>query len=516
MKNTKRIKYSINASVIVIGAIVAAILLNSLLIAFDSKISLEIDLTKEEFYKLSEDTKRVIDEIDEETKIVVLYDGSMYKETENDSATGMTTANKAMFETKEEDSYLMSILSLLEKYSDRNEKIIVETVDYYTDPAPLWQEYYDPFIKFNETGSVPYYGMMFIRGDKYEIADYQSYSVEVYNKEEGKIELESSIENVVTNKLAALSDTKQKISRLLYTQGHGEKVNVSIAELLQKNSYPASYINLAENDIPDENVIMVIDSPATDFTAEEIEKIDTYLRNGGNLQVYFNPLLSNDELPKLESYLADEWGIVRNHGVINDVGSAVESNEDTASTYGVIAIGRLAPHEIVSSVSKAGLRVMYSSSNALDIRPDTESALKVEKVIETSADAVLKTVETAKEPATAGDEKGTYNVVLAATKDYYSINDEKFTGKVLVCGSSYTMDLLPLQSNCANSDLLLNSFEWMNGGVSDINIESKSFPSGALVITNAAKWICFGALVVAIPVIVLAIGIVVFTKRRYK
>ena len=26
----------------------------------------------------------------------------------------------------------------------------------------------------------------------------------------------------------------------------------------------------------------------TDFTAEEIEKIDTYLRNGGNLQVYFN------------------------------------------------------------------------------------------------------------------------------------------------------------------------------------------------------------------------------------
>ena len=86
----------------------------------------------------------------------------------------------------------------------------------------------------------------------------------------------------------------------------------------------------------------------------------------------------------------------------------------------------------------------------------------------------------------------------------------------MVCGSSYTMDLLPLQSNCANSDLLLNSFEWMNGGVSDINIESKSFPSGALVITNAAKWICFGALVVAIPVIVLAIGIVVFTKRRYK
>ena len=62
--------------------------------------------------------------------------------------------------------------------------------------SPLWQEYYDPFIKFNETGSVPYYGMMFIRGDKYEIADYQSYSVEVYNKEEGKIELESSIENV--------------------------------------------------------------------------------------------------------------------------------------------------------------------------------------------------------------------------------------------------------------------------------------------------------------------------------
>jgi len=503
MKNAKRTKYSINASIIVVGAIIAVVLLNSLLIAFDSRMSLEIDLTKDEIYKLSDESKDVLKNIDKDTKIVLFYD-SRYENEEQYK------------DIAQEDMTIIS--SVVKKYTEENKNITFETLDYYKNASVIFEnELYAQVVNaINSMGVSPMFSMALIQGDKYEIADYSTYYTQVYNKELKQIENESNIENVITNKLASLNDDKTKFSQILYTQGHGEKVNVTISSFLQRNSYSAGYINLAESDIPDENPLLIIDSPVSDFTSEEIEKLDAFLKKGGSLQVYFNPLLSNDELPKLEAYLADEWGIIRNHGVINDVGSAVESNEETTETYGVLAIGRLASHDVVNNISDAGLRVMYTSSNALEVRPDTEGALKIEEVITTSGDAVLKTVETAKEPAAADDKKGKFNVMLTATKDNYTIDDQKFTGKVLVCGSSYTMDLLPLQANCANGEVLMNSFEWMNGSVTGINVSSKALPAGALVVTNTARWICFGILVVAIPVVVLAIGIVVFTKRRYK
>lgn len=517
MKNTKKLKYSINSSVIIIAAVVVTVLLNSILIAFDEKISLEVDLTQEEFYKLSKETKEVVKNIDKETKIVLLIDGSQYKETAGQSATGLTTATAATMETKEDDPYLMSIVSLIEKYTEENSKISFEMVDYYTDPAPLWNEYYAPFMQIQQNEMVPYYAMMIIQGDKYEVIDYNSYHVQTYNKEKGVIENKSNIENAVTNKLAALSMDSEKFSAILFTQGHGEKINVEIDSILGKYSYTAGLINLANVDIPaEEKPLIIIDSPLTDFTADEIQKIDDFLKKGGNLHVYFNPLLSNEELPRLESYLADEWGIVRNHGVINDSKNAVNLSEDSASVYGVLAVGVNASHEIVEPISDSDLRIMYSSANPLEIKADKAGSINVEPVIKTSSDAALKTAETATEPVDAGDERGTYNVLLTSTREIYDLDNKKSTGKVLVCGSSYAMDTLPLESASANENLLINSFNWMNGGVSAINIDAKAFPEGSLVIQNSNKWMWFAGLVVIVPLVICAVGVIVFVRRRYK
>jgi len=68
MKNRKKLKYSLNSSVVIIGAILVTILVNSILVAFDNKISLEIDFTKDEIYRLTDETKDVIEKIDKDTK----------------------------------------------------------------------------------------------------------------------------------------------------------------------------------------------------------------------------------------------------------------------------------------------------------------------------------------------------------------------------------------------------------------------------------------------------------------
>lgn len=496
MKNGKKIKYSINSSVVVICAIIVAVLLNSILIAFDDKMSLEIDLTKDEIYRLSEETKDVIKDIDKETKIGILYDGR---------------------ELDESDPFLSVMTSIIGKYTEINDKIVCETIDYYNDPTPLLNKYpKEATQEISLRGLSPLYAMIIVQGDKFDIADANTYFVESYEKDIGQIVAKSAIENVLTNKLATLSSEKETFENIYYTNGHGEKINLTIGNLLMSYGYTAKKIDLSKNEIGDvKKSVVVIDSPAADFTAEEIEKLDSFLKSGGNVQVYFNPLLSNDELPRLESYLSSEWGIVRGHGVVYDNEKIVSDGGD-AATYGAVASATLSGHDIVKSISASGVRVMYSSANPLEISADKESAINVEAVATTSGKAVLKTVETATEPANTNDVVGKYNIVLTSTKDKYDDVGNKTTGRVLVCGSSYTMDTLPLRSDCANEDLLINSINWMNGSNGTINIDAKDFPQGGLVIENTPRWIWFGVLVVLVPVVILGLGIVVFIKRRYK
>ena len=60
MKNNKQIKYLINSSVIIVGAVLVTVLLNAVLVAFDSKIPLKVSLTRDEIYELTDETKEIV------------------------------------------------------------------------------------------------------------------------------------------------------------------------------------------------------------------------------------------------------------------------------------------------------------------------------------------------------------------------------------------------------------------------------------------------------------------------
>ena len=501
MKNTRKFKYGLNSAVIIVGAIIAIILLNSILISFDDKMSLEVDLTKDEIYKLSDETKEVIEAIDKETKIVLLYD-SRYEE------------DATYKEQIDEDMSLIS--AVVDKYIEENDKIKYEVLDYYKNPTVFMEEnsvYSDIILDINSKGINPMLSMALIQGDKYEVAEYSTYYEQVFNEESKEIENQSNLENVITNKLLSLAGGgSERFTKVLFTTGHGEKNTEQMLSLLGKYNYECDYINLISQDIPaDEKVLLIIDSPSNDFTENEILKLDEFLKLGGNAQVYFNPVTSNNELARLEGYLADSWGVIRNHGVTTDTPNNIGTSDEGGY---VMAIGEYAEHDIVKSFSDA--RVMYTSSNPLQIKDDKEGTIIVEPVLTTSDAAVLKTAQTATEPANAGDAKGKYNIILTSTKNHYDVYSNMTTGKVLVCGSSYAMDLLSSEADCLNEELLINSFNWMSGSNTDIDVGTKELPEGGLVITNASKWVWFSVLVVILPVAVLAVGFVVFIKRRYK
>ena len=495
--NNKKIKYGLNSAIVIIGAIIAVILLNSILISFDDRMSLEVDLTGNEIYVLSDKTEKVLDGIDKETKVVLLYDSQV----------------ESSAEYKEKAEKDMNIIrSVMEKYTEANPNVKFEVLDYYKNPSVILEDpvYSNIVTDIYSRGINPVFSMAFIQGDKYEFAEYTSYYEEVFNEESGEIENHSKLEHVITNKLRVLTSNDERFSKVLFTIGHGEKNTQEMRDILTGYSFNPGEINLISDTIPtDEKVLLIIDTPSSDFTDGEIAKLDDFLKFGGNAQVYFNPLASNEQLPKLESYLKDSWGIIRNHGVTSDTPNNIGESEGY-----MVAVGEYADHSIVSGLTDS--RIMYTSANPLEIKSDKEAAINVETVLTTSSDAVLKTPETALEPVDSSDKKGKYNIILTSTKDHYDVYNEKTTGRVLVCGSSYAMDYLSSQSECLNKEMLINSFNWMCGNAEDLEIGTKELPEGDLVITNASKWGWFTVLVIVIPLVVLAAGVVVFVKRRYK
>ncbi len=480
MKNKKNLKYSVNSSVIIIGAIIAAVLLNAVLVKFDNKIPLEISLNRDEIYTLTDESKEIVDQIDEETQIIVLYDGN-------------TVANDQM----------AILTNIIDQYTQRNEKITYKTMDYYTNPMDLIMQYPDAVNSISD----PRYAMIFAQGDQYDVAEAASYITD-----SGK----SNIERIITNKLATFTDGF-RISEITLTTGHGEKLNEVLHSVLGMYDYKINTVDLLKEDLPEgKESLVVINAPTGDFSAEEIEKLDRYLGRGGNVQIYFNPLLSNEELPRLENYLATEWAIVRNHHVVVDMDNKLESNAETAEIYGIMSVAELTDSEIVAPIKTGKRSVLYSAANPIEIAADKSASVKTEAVLTTSSHAYLKNVDAIGESKALGDTDGKFHILVTATKDNYTLNEEVFTGKLLVCGSSYAMDTLIGDSRYGNEDLLMNSISWMRGSEAGITVREKELPTGSLTVPASHYWPWFIVLVAVIPVGLLIGGMVIWMKRRYK
>ena len=477
MKNNKQIKYLINSSVIIVGAVLVTVLLNAVLVAFDSKIPLKVSLSRDEIYELTDETKEIVDRVTDDTKIVVLYNG----------------------QTTED---MMLLTDIIEKYTQRNDKIKMETVDFANNPTDL-----APYSEAIKSISNPHYAMIFAQGDQFDTAEASSYI---------STEGTSNIERIITNKLASFVDGF-KISSITMTTGHGEKTNSGFESVLKMYNYNIKSVDLLKEDIPaDEKTLVVINSPTGDFSAEEIDKLDAFLDRGGNVQIYFDPLASNAELPRLESYLANEWAIKRNHGVVVDMSNKLESAQETAAKYGIMALAELTDSEIVSPIKTSKRSVLYSASNSLEIAGDKPGTVEITPVLKTTNNAYLKDVATIGENQTSDDKSGTFDILVAATRKAYTLNEEEFTGKLLVSGSGYTMDTLIGDTRFANEDLLLNSINWMRGSEAGITVRAKELPQGSLTMPNSQFWPWFIVLVVFIPVGICVWGLVVWMKRRYK
>lgn len=325
----------------------------------------------------------------------------------------------------------------------------------------------------------------------------------------------------------ALLTGKTEKPTAYYLQGHGEPTLAEATdwvEVLDLAGFNVRELNLAEADFDAErhdDDIVIINCPKYDLmsTSElsEVKKIRDFLGSAyGNMIVVEDANVPT--LPALEGLLS-EWGLGFGGSVIDDKHSVSSSGAakvmaDYAQTYNPAAETQSYSGQILRKLfgTKSNLPTsIFSTPKEVIIMDDSEIVKAMNGVV--SSFSLLSTYNTAQ--TTYKDSTVTGSVsLLGVSRMIWELNSDEIS-YVVALGSE---DFLSgeYESSCANRSVMFALLNLMwDSSVSFTDIDYKEFDYSSLTVSTSQASAWTVACVVVIPVVIAALGVYVYIRRRH-
>lgn len=466
----KNFKYGSTSTIFTIIFIAAVILLNVVLTAVNDKVTLGVDLTNTKTYNLSTATTKYLKTIKTNTTIYILADKKVLMAS----------------------TYYAKTLKIIEKFEQTNSNITIKYINLDNNPT-FASQYSGESLAIGDvivTGGSRYKHIA--SSDLFEQSTDTSGNTTIsgYKAESA---IDSALEYVSTSNLP----------KMLFTKGHNEADSTGFQSLLKSNNYDVTTENISTASISSDISALAIVYPTKDFTAAEINKIDTFLTNnkkyGRNLIVLFDPRQST--LPNLENYVK-EWGIQVEKGAIYDT-TGYSTFEPLAGTLDTAIITGTSTSVNTDLVDSRPLTLLFSSK---DIRTTTS-------IVSTSSTSKLWNPTSFKNTfkASSSDKKGPFTVIALGTK-----TGTGATSNVMVSGSTDMVNSTYLnRSDLNNNDVMMDTINHIAGIKSPLTITSKYSNTSTLNLTTPQIQIFAAIFVFIIPLGVLIAGLVIWLRRRH-
>ena len=474
---TKRFRlgtYTAATTAIVLAILVAVNLLVSAL----PETYTQPDLSGSGLYDLSEQTENLIGGLEQDVNVYwIVQDGY-------------------------EDDTLQKTLT---RYEDLSKHIQVKKIDPVANPNFAYQYtaedlYNNSLIVTNADASKSRYISYY---DIYETSYDEDYNtVSEYN---GEGALTSAV-NFVT------SDAQTKV---YYLSGHGEdELPSNLVSSLENENISLTQLNLlTEETVPTDCEALLVYSPASDLSQDEIDKIDAYLAENGSLMLFTD--CDSEDLPRLHA-------MMEKRGVKAVDGMVVEGDSSHyMSNYPNYLIPQIESHAITEPLISGNYYVLMPIAQGLEITAQNDSTedtgVNVTALLTTTADAYSKAKGI--QATNAEKEEGD----LAADADGFALavamTEQTDTGEsklVWITSSTLAESQIDQLVSGGNTDFVTNAMGWLCEMEDTISIHAKTISYEYLTLTSAQSGRWTLVMVVLIPVAVLAGGIVVWLKRRKK
>jgi ABC-2 type transport system permease protein len=463
-KNFRMGGYSLLAGFLVIAAA-------ALLVAGAKKLPTnwtKLDLTANNLYSISEETKKLVSGIEAPVTIYHIVQSGQEDET---------------------------ITNLLEKYEALNSKITVESKDptLYPDFA---SKYTDEEVGDNS--------LVVVCGEKSKYVSYSDIYLSSMDYSTYSYTYDFNGESAVTGALSFVTSDDHPLVYLL--TNHGEKLSSEMESSIEgANMVSADLDLLAQAEVPAEADTVLIASPTKDISAEEKAKLDSYLASGGKLICVTDD--TDENLTNLSS-LMNNYGLQPVDGIIVEGDSSM-----TLSGYPYYLLPTIESSEITASLLDQGYPVLAPMAHGITTTEKTPEGVTVTPLLTTSdaayskADGVnMKTLE--KEE---NDPAGPFYTGVSAEKT----TDDSASKVVWFSSSSMFSTETNQMVGGSNLQLFADSLGWlMDMDTSAAAISAKSLSSGNLIVSEQAAALWGALLIGVIPVCFIARGIIVVHRRK--
>ncbi len=478
---SRKFKYGTLATIFTIVFIIGVVLVNILLGYMTDRFVWEWDMTREKLFEISEDTKEVIDDLSRDVTITVLSDETNYRDS---------------------TELLSNIYETLQRYEALGSgKIKVRYIDPNMNPKI--------FDEYDELGTLSS-NYIVVESDlrKTFMAPTSLYNMEVDEDENITYYVGLRAEQALTSALIFV--TQESVNTAVYVRGHGEDYSLDeLDSILTKMNYDTKVIILAQEEIPEECTMLIISSPDTDYSVEEIEKIDAYLMRGGDAIVSMTPETST-QLTNLNSYF-EEWGVRYKSQIILD-------NHQSLSGYPMYVVPTIAQVDnVTDELNVKNYFAIIPACMPIELTGTETSAHKMAVMMTSSSYSYSKdlnevTMGYDQEPT---DETGPFNMCVISE---YVVSDKNLNytrSDVVFCSAGMISDSVLEASNFLNAQFTEHVIDYISEYNDQVVIPDKDFESTALNILTWQIRVVLWVVVIAMPLAILAVGIVIWSKRRH-
>ncbi|HIY07151.1 MAG TPA: GldG family protein [Candidatus Evtepia faecigallinarum] len=455
------------AAIVVVIAVVANLLVNAL-----PASATQFDTSQGAMYTLSQETTDLLAGLEEDVTVYWIVQSGQEDET---------------------------LSTLLDRYTGRSDHLILEKKD--PDVAP-------GFLSEYVTGTV-YNNSLIVTSDTrdtyvsyediytYEYSDdYTSYNVS-FN---GESALTSAIDYV-------LRDTLPKVYTLT---GHGEEdLTASFQAAVEKQNVDLEELSLlTSQSVPEDADCLLVCGPASDISQSELEAIQDYLDEGGDLILLTDPLQDGEERPNLDALMA-QYGMSAAEGIVVE-----EDTSNYALGSPVYLLPDIQSHTITAPLVDGGYYIFLALAQGLVLDEDTGEDLVVESLLTTSDQAYSKAAGYGMETYSweGGDTKGPFSLAAAATK---TLDDGQESHVLWISSTALLDDQYNQQVSGANQDFFLNCVNWTcEGEESSMSIHAKTMTTEYLTISASTASLLTLLVVAVVPLCYLGFGLRVWIRRR--
>jgi ABC-type uncharacterized transport system involved in gliding motility auxiliary subunit len=333
----------------------------------------------------------------------------------------------------------------------------------------------------------------------------------------GRMEpIDSLSEQAISNALLRLS--RRDNQQVVFLSGHGERdINgtdsraySTLKKQLTDMGFNLQTLNLLEKPLPDSTALLVIAAPAHEYLSGEIEQLETYINNGGNLLWLADP----GKLQGLDK-LAVSFGIQFQAGVI------VDNNTDLRRTLNIqhpaiIPVTEYFPHIITNTIRYNTLFPLARGISPLT-NENTVNDWQAEALFSSLAQSWTETGGLTDEMvfnSADGDVAGpiTIGVALHRQLEKPPASQVKTQRAVVIGDSDFLAD--NYIGAGANLNLGLNIFNWLIGDDDLISVEVKATSDTRLELDDSQLMVIAFGFFLVLPLLLLFAGFFIWYRRK--